>query len=105
MNSVEFDSQNKDSNKHEIKTLVDYRVKNPSFEDRTINGIMNVYTPDRKFITSYSYPDGFTVSESGIIEFSTSLNSDIEEISLSIYLTDLTKTKALSNEITTEVED
>ena len=71
----------------------------------TINGIMNVYSPNGDLIKSYFYPNGFTVSDSGIVEFPVSLDDEIDEVMLKIHFTDLDRKKTLSNEVTTKVED
>ena len=101
-----FESQDKDSDQHEVKAIVSYELVNRSHKDTAINGIMSVYSLNGDFIKSYSYPNGFTIGEEdGLVEFPVSIDKDIDEVMLKIHFTDLEKKKTLSNEVTTKVED
>lgn len=66
---------------------------------------MNIYSLDGELINSYSYPDGFTISDSGTVELSMPLDEDIDKVMLKIHFTDLDKINTLSNEATINVEN
>jgi hypothetical protein len=102
LNSAEFLIT--DSGRHQAKILVDYETKDPSLVGRTINGILEITDNGGNEIKTTSYPDGFTITESGIIQFASSIDDeDIETVNLKVHLTNLDKTESLSNAINTAV--
>lgn len=104
LNSAEFVPLTKDPTKHRIVALVDYDVKDLSFVNTQINGVMHVYAPNGTQIKTTSYPNGFLISQAGTIQFATGIpDSTITNAKVDVALTDLNKTETISNLLVTNV--
>ncbi|MDN5846802.1 MAG: hypothetical protein L0H53_11070 [Candidatus Nitrosocosmicus sp.] len=83
LNSAEF--QTLDSSDHQAKILVDYEVIDPTLSDATINGVLEITDLDGNEIKATSYPDGFRITESGIIQFASTVDDeDIDTVNLRV---------------------
>ncbi len=88
----------------QIKAIVGYVTKDPSLVNTKINGIMKVSLTNGTLVKRSSFPNGFTVSQSGTIQFATSfVGKTMQNAKADIVLTDLSKTKALSNIVTSNI--
>ena len=80
----------------QLKAIVGYVTKDPSLVNTKINGIMKVSLTNGTLVKRSSFPNGFTVSQSGTIQFATSfVGKTIQNAKVDIVLTDLSKTKAI----------
>ena len=88
----------------QLEVAVDYTLNDLSLYGSTINGVMETFAADGTQLKTSSYPDGFTITESGIIVFSTSLDDpQIQTATANITLTDLEKTETISNTLSTTI--
>ena len=72
--------------------------------DSTINGKMEVFAPNGTLIKTSSYPNGFTITDGGIIQFATSFaDPALTNVKTNVTLTDLNKTETLSNTLSSDV--
>lgn len=104
LNSATFGPLTSNPSVNQVKVLVDYQTKDLSMVHSTINGVMNVFAPNGSQIKTSSYPNGFTITESGIIQFATSFSDPaLTNVKVNITLTDLNKTETISNTLSTDV--
>lgn len=104
LNSSEFVPLTKDPTIHRIIALVDYDVKDLSFVNTQINGVMHVYAPNGTLVKTTSYPNGFVISQAGTIQFATNIpNPTLTNAKIDVALTDLNKTETVSNLLTSNV--
>ena len=104
LNSATFGPLTSNPSLNQVKLLVDYQTKDLSLVDSTINGVMQVYAPNGTLLKTSSYPNGFTITESGIIQFATSFaDPSLTNVKTNVSLTDLTKTETLSNTLSSDV--
>jgi len=89
---------------HQVEIAVDYTLNDLSLYDSKINGVLQTYAPGGTLLKTASYPDGFSITDSGIIFFSTSLTDEsIQSVTANITLTDLEKTETISNTLSTTI--
>jgi hypothetical protein len=87
-----------------IKLTTTYSVTDPATVDKQISGTMKIYTANGTLLKTTSIPNGFKADENGFQQFVTSLpNSTIQSITTVVLFTDLNKTAALSNSITSNL--
>ena len=104
LNSATFGPLTSNPSLNQVKLLVDYQTKDLSLVDSTINGVMLVYAPNGTLLKTSSYPNGFTITESGIIQFATSFaDPSLTSVKTNVSLTDLNKTETLSNTLSSDV--
>jgi hypothetical protein len=104
LNSATFGPLTSNPSLNQVKLLVDYQTKDLSLVDSTINGVMQVYAPNGTLLKTSSYPNGFTITESGIIQFATSFaDPSLTSVKTNVSLTDLNKTETLSNTLSSDV--
>ena len=104
LNSASFGPLTSNPSVNQVKLLVDYQTKDLSLVHSTINGVMNVYAPNGTQIKTSSYPNWFTITESGIIQFATSFaDPNLTSVKTNVTLTDLNKTETLSNTVASDV--
>jgi hypothetical protein len=102
LNSAEF--QTTESSRHQAKILVDYETNDSNLIDKRINGVLEITDMDGNEIKTTSYPDGFSITGSGIIQFASSIDDeDIDTVSLKVYLTTIEEDQQISNIINTTV--
>lgn len=104
LNSATFGPLTSNPSLNQVKLLVDYQTKDLSLVDSTINGVMQVYAPNGTLLKTSSYPNGFTITESGIIQFATSFaDPSLTSVKTNVTLTDLNKTETISNTLSSDV--
>ena len=104
LNSATFGPLTSNPSANQVKLLVDYQTKDLSLVDSTINGVMEVFAPNGSLIKTSSYPNGFTITDAGIIQFATSFaDPSLTSVTTNVTLTDLNKTETLSNTLTSDV--
>lgn len=104
LNSATFGPLTSNPSLNQVKLLVDYQTKDLSLVDSNINGVMQVYAPNGTLLKTSSYPNGFTITESGIIQFATSFaDPSLTSVKTNVTLTDLNKTETLSNTLSSDV--
>jgi hypothetical protein len=93
-------------NKHnQLKILVDYQTFDTSLLNTKINGIMKVYLQNGSPIKTSSFPKGFTIGQSGTIQFTTSfIDKTIQDVQLDLSFTELDKITPLSNTIHIDIK-
>ena len=98
LNSATFGPLTSNPSVNQVKVLVDYQTKDLSLVDSTINGVMEVFAPNGSQIKTSSYPNGFTITDAGIIQFATSFGDPtLSSVKVNVTLTDLNKTETISN--------
>ena len=104
LNSATFGPLTSNPSVNQVKVLVDYQTKDLSMVDSTINGVMEVFAPNGSQIKTSSYPNGFTITDSGIIQFASSFGDPtLSSVKVNVTLTDLNKTEAISNIVSADV--
>ena len=104
LNSATFGPLTSNPSLNQVKVLVDYQTKDLSMVHSTINGVMDVFAPNGSQIKTSSYPNGFTITESGIIQFATSFSDPtLTSVKVNVTLTDLNKTETISNTLSADV--
>jgi hypothetical protein len=87
-----------------LKVVVNYITKDTSLPKSKINGILKVSALNGTLIKRSSFANGFTLNQSGIITFATTMPSkSIQSVKVDVVLTDLSKANPLSNVVTTNV--
>ncbi len=103
LNSAKFAPLTNDTHV-QLKSLVGYVTKDSSLVNTKINGIMKVSLLNGTLLKRSSFPNGFTISHSGVIAFATSfVGKTMPNIKMDIVLTDLSKVTPLSNVISQHV--
>jgi hypothetical protein len=88
----------------QLKALVGYVTKDSSLVNTKINGIMKVSLLNGTLLKRSSFPNGYIVSQSGVIPFATSfVGKTMQNVKIDIVLTDLSKATALSNVLSSNV--
>jgi hypothetical protein len=95
---------NTDAN--QVRVNVKYTVEDESLKNKMINAIMLVFAPNGSFLKQTSFPSGFTAQSDGGVQ---SLKTTFQDMSLqsvmaNITFTDLTKSRALSNILTVNLD-
>ena len=91
---------------NQVTMSVKYQVNDESLEGEKINGIMKLYSTNGSLIHSSSFPDGFTAKKKGGTEdFKTTLRDPtIQSLTANVTFTDMKKSDAISNVITTHLQ-
>jgi hypothetical protein len=96
------------SNVHgnQVFMSVKYQVDDESLEGEKVNGIMKLYSTNGSLIHSSSFPDGFTAKKKGGTEdFKTTIRDPtIQSLTANVTFTDIKKSDAISNVITTQLQ-
>ena len=104
LNNATFGPLTSNPSVNQLKLLVDYQTKDLSLVHSTINGVMHVYAPNGTQIKTSSYPNGFTITESGIIQFASSFSDPtLASVKANVTLTDMNKTETISNTVSSDV--
>ncbi len=95
---------NTDAN--QVRVNVKYTIEDESLKNKMINAIMLVFAPNGSFLKQTSFPSGFTAQSDGGVQ---SLKTTFRDMSLqsviaNITFTDLTKSRALSNILTVNLD-
>ena len=87
---------------YQIKLNVNYSVSDPALIGQKLNAVMKVHSSNGSVIKTTSYPLGFTANNTGTIQLLTNIPIAIaQNITTETFLTDLNKTKILSNPVKT----
>jgi hypothetical protein len=85
---------------NQIKVIVNYTTVNSTLLGQTINAVMNIYAPNTTAIRSTSFPNGFTVNNSGIQELKTIItDNQTQNVTAVVQFTDAAKIADMSNPI------
>lgn len=89
--------ENKDK---QIKIFVNYTANDPSIVDQGVNAVMKVYAENGTAIKTSSYPNGFTLDNTGTLELKTGIKDNIiNNITAVVQFTDLKKIQPISEAI------
>ena len=84
----------------QVKVLVSYTTNDTSVTEQPINAVMKIYSINGTIIKTSSYPEGFMVNNTGIVEIKTGINDPTaKELTAVVQFTDIGKTIPLSNPI------
>jgi hypothetical protein len=88
-------------NGNQAKVSVTYELNDESLDDKKINGIMSIYSPNGTLIRHSSFSDGFEAKkDGGTVDFKTTIRDPgVKELVANVTLTDLSKEKVLSNSV------
>ena len=96
------------SNVHgnQVTMSVKYQVNDESLEGEKVNGIMKLYSTNGSLIHSSSFSDGFTAKKKGGTEdFKTTIRDPaIQSLTANVTFTDIKKSDAISNVVTTQLQ-
>jgi hypothetical protein len=94
---------NTDAN--QVRVNVKYTVEDESLKNKMINALMLVFAPNGSLLKQTSFPSGFTAQSDGVQSLKTTFqDKSLESVVANITFTDLTKSKALSNIITVNLD-
>ena len=95
---------NTDAN--QVRVNVKYTVEDESLKNKMINAVMAVFAPNGSFLKTTSFPNGFTAESDGGEQLLKTNFQDksIESVVANITFTDLTKSRALSNILTVNLD-
>lgn len=87
-----------DIQENQVSIIANYTVNDPSFVNQKINSVMKVYLPNGTLIKTSSSADGFTVNQTGLQRYATSIvNNTSQNVIAVIQFTNLEKTLPVSN--------
>lgn len=95
---------NTDAN--QVRVNVKYTVEDESLKNKMINAVMAVFAPNGSLLKTTSVPSGFTAqSDGGVQSLKTNFqDKSLESVVANITFTDLTKSRALSNILTVNLD-
>lgn len=86
---------------NQLKVIVNYQVNDISLVNTKLNGVMQIYFSNGTLIKTSSFPNGFVINKSGMVQFATSFaDKSLLNLKYAVVLTDLVKSKPLSNIVT-----
>lgn len=86
---------------NQLKVIINYQVNDISLVNTKLNGVMQVYFSNGTLIKTSSFPNGFIINKSGMVQFATSFaDKSPSNLKYAVVLTDLVKSKPLSNIVT-----
>ena len=90
---------------NQAKVSVTYELNDESLDDKKINGIMSIYSPNGSLVRHSSFSDGFEAKKNGgTVDFKTTIRDpDMKELVANVTFTDLSKEKVLSNSVSTNL--
>jgi hypothetical protein len=95
---------NTDAN--QVRVNVKYTIEDESLKNKMINAVMAVFAPNGSFLKTTSFPSGFTAQSDGGVQLLKTNFQDksIKSVVANITFTDLTKSRALSNILTVNLD-
>jgi len=95
---------NTDAN--QVRVNVKYTVEDESLKNKMINAVMAVFAPNGSLLKTTSFPSGFTAqSDGGVQSLKTTFqDKSLKSVVANITFTDLTKSRALSNILTVNLD-
>jgi hypothetical protein len=91
---------------HQVKVVVNYSVTEPSVvNQKNMNAIMHVYSPDGTLVRTSSFGNGFTInSTSGQTQLATTLtNNTIKNVKADVIFTDAEKNANYSDPLSVDL--
>lgn len=91
---------------NQVRVNIQYTVEDESLENEMVNGVMAVFAPNGTLLKTTSFPSGFTVQADGGTETlrTTFRDKSLTSVLANVTLTDLSKTRSLSNVLTVNLE-
>ncbi len=87
---------------YQIKISVNYSLSDPSLGGQKINAVMKVHGPNGAVLKTSSFPEGFSVNNSGTTQLLTNIPKLLSgNLSTEVYFTTLNKSSVISNTIKT----
>jgi hypothetical protein len=95
---------NTDAN--QVRVNVKYTIEDESLKNKMINAVMAVFAPNGSLLRTTSFPSGFTAeSDGGVQSLKTTFRDmSMQSVMANITFTDLTKSRALSNILTVNLD-
>ena len=95
---------NTDAN--QVRVNIEYSVEDESLGNEMINAVMAVFAPNGTLLRTTSIPSGFTAQSDGGTETlkTTFRDKSLTSVSANVTLTDLSKTRSISNVLTVNLE-
>jgi hypothetical protein len=91
---------------NQVRVNVKYTIEDESLKNKMINAVMAVFAPNGSLLRTTSFPSGFTAeSDGGVQSLKTTFRDmSLQSVMANITFTDLTKSKALSNILTVNLD-
>jgi hypothetical protein len=91
---------------NQVRVNIQYSVEDESLTNEVINAVMAVFAPNGTLLRTTSFPSGFTPQADGGTEtLRTSFrDKSLTSVTANVTLTDLTKTRSISNVLTVDLE-
>ena len=91
---------------NQVRVNIEYTVEDESLENEMVNAVMAVFAPNGTLLKTTSFPSGFTVQADGGTETlrTTFRDKSLTSVSANVTLTDLSKTRSISNVVTVNLE-
>jgi len=94
---------NTDAN--QVRVNIEYSLEDESLENEMINAVMAVFAPNGTLLKTTSFPSGFTAQSEGVETLRTAFrDKSLTSVSANVTLTDLSKTRSISNVLTVNLE-
>jgi hypothetical protein len=91
---------------NQVRVNVKYTIEDESLKNKMINAVMAVFAPNGSLLRTTSFPTGFTAeSDGGVQSLKTTFRDmSLQSVMANITFTDLTKSRALSNILTVNLD-
>jgi hypothetical protein len=91
---------------NQVRVNVKYTIEDESLKNKMINAVMAVFAPNGSLLRTTSFPSGFTAeSDGGVQSLKTTFRDmSLQSVMANITFTDLTKSRALSNILTVNLD-
>lgn len=87
---------------YQIKVSINYSLSDASLSGQRVNAIMKVHGPNGAMLKTSSFPDGFSVNNSGTTQLLTNIPKLLSgNLTTEVYFTTLNKSSIISNTIKT----
>lgn len=97
LNNAYFTSLTESGN-HQVKVVANYSISNYSIIGQKINAVMKVYSTNGTLLKTTSFPAGFTVNKTDVVQLLTNIPNSAEQNIISVTtFTNLAKTLTFSN--------
>ena len=90
---------------NQVRVNIEYTVEDESLENEMVNAVMAVFAPNGTLLKTTSFPSGFTAQSDGVETLRTAFrDKSLTSVSANVTLTDLSKTRSISNVVTVNLE-
>ena len=90
---------------NQVRVNIEYTVEDESLENEMVNAVMAVFAPNGTLLKTTSFPSGFTAQSDGVETLRTAFrDKSLTSVSANVTLTDLSKTRSISNVLTVNLE-